>query len=113
MAIVPLRAASLSVSAVWGKSFTIDGRTYGHVIDPRTGKPVRRAQLAAVVTRSAAESDAFSTALLTLGPAGIDTLAALRPRLGALVVGESVGSRPPRIEARRIELLASSPPGKK
>jgi len=67
---VELHEESLSVSAVWGKSF-IEGREeLGHVLDPRTGEPVRRARCAAVVGPEAAVSDALSTALLVLGPEG-------------------------------------------
>lgn len=68
--IVHLRDESLSVSAVWGKSFVSAGRTLGHVIDPRKGVPVEGARMAAVVLPGATESDAVSTALLVLGPAG-------------------------------------------
>ena len=64
------RSESLSVSAVWGKSFVSAGRTLGHVIDPREGIPVEGARMAAVVLPGATESDAVSTALLVLGPAG-------------------------------------------
>ncbi len=46
--IIDLRDSSLSVSGVHGKSFTSDNRQYGHVIDPRTGRPSDRAALAAV-----------------------------------------------------------------
>jgi thiamine biosynthesis lipoprotein len=65
-----LHDESLSVSAVWGKSFTEGGEELGHVLDPRTGEPVRRARCAAVVGPEAAVSDALSTALLVLGPEG-------------------------------------------
>jgi thiamine biosynthesis lipoprotein len=65
-----LRDESLSVSAVWGKSFTEGSQQLGHVLDPRTGEPVRRARCAAVVGPEAAVSDALSTALLVLGPEG-------------------------------------------
>ena len=67
LATVELRDSSLSVSAIWGKSFELDGETYGHVIDPRTGRPVSGAFLAAVVASTATETDALATALLTLG----------------------------------------------
>ncbi len=67
VAVVPLRDAALSVSAVWGKSFERDGTRYGHVLDPRLGHPVRGASLAAAVHASAAVSDALSTAMLVLG----------------------------------------------
>ena len=82
----------MSVSAVWGKSFQAEGKTYGHVLDPRTGQPVAGTVLAAVVMPSATEADALSTALLTLGTAGHDTLANLRPGMRTLVVAEVAGS---------------------
>ncbi len=86
VAVVPLVNESLSVSAVWGKAFVAEGRTYGHVIDPRLGEPVQRAVLAAVVLPSATETDALSTALLTSGPEGLERITALRDGMRALVL---------------------------
>jgi thiamine biosynthesis lipoprotein len=86
---VCLRDESLSVSAVWGKSFQADGQTLGHVLDPRTGKPVTDTVLAAVVLQSATETDVLSTALLTLGRDGHESLAKLRPGMRTLLVSES------------------------
>ena len=71
---IDLRDCSLSVSAVHGKSFTLDGEQYGHVIDPRTGRPTKAAALAAVIGPSATETDALSTALLVLGEDGLNIL---------------------------------------
>jgi thiamine biosynthesis lipoprotein len=89
---IHLKDESLSVSAVWGKSFEADDRTFGHVLDPRTGRPVTAAVLAAVVLPSATETDALSTALLTLGREGHDALAKLRPGMRTLLVPESGGT---------------------
>lgn len=86
IAVVELKDTALSVSAVWGKSFRIGKKTYGHVIEPRTGRPVQRALLAAVILPSATETDALSTALLTLGKTKIDYLTELRRGMGTLVV---------------------------
>lgn len=86
LARIPLRDEALSVSAVWGKSFAADGCVYGHVMDPRTGEPAEGALMAAVVLPSATETDAFSTALLTLGLAGHDHIAGLRSGMRTLVV---------------------------
>jgi thiamine biosynthesis lipoprotein len=86
---ISLRDESLSVSAVWGKSFQAEGRTLGHVLDPRTGMPVSGAVLAAVVLPSATESDALSTALLALGKDGHESLAKVRPGMRTLLVSES------------------------
>jgi len=60
---------ALSVSAIHGRAFTAGGRTYGHVIDPRTGQPVERALAAAVAGQSASTCEVLSTALVVLGPA--------------------------------------------
>ncbi|MBI2924525.1 MAG: FAD:protein FMN transferase [Pedosphaera parvula] len=94
VAVVPLVNESLSVSAVWGKAFVADGRTYGHVIDPRLGEPVQRAVLAAVALPSATETDALSTALLTSGPEGLERITALRDGMRALVIArEELGGQ--------------------
>jgi thiamine biosynthesis lipoprotein len=90
-ATVSLRDASLSVSAFWGKCFQAQGRNFGHIIDPRTGEPAINAILSAVVLPSATETDALSTALLTLGPAGHEHITRLRPDIKTLVVAESEG----------------------
>lgn len=79
LAVIGLRDESLSVSAIWGKGFETGGRYYGHVMDPREGRPVDGALLAAVVLPSATESDAYSTALLVRG----------RPMLGTQLGLES------------------------
>jgi FAD:protein FMN transferase len=79
LAVVSLRDESLSVSAVWGKAFVTGGKVLGHILDPRSGAPADHAIMAAVAMPSATESDALSTALLTLGPAGHAAIAAIRP----------------------------------
>jgi len=66
---------ALSVSALHGKAFVIADRTYGHVLDPRTGEPVSRALAAAVAGPSPAVCEALSTALLVLGSSGFAVIA--------------------------------------
>jgi len=104
LAVIPLKDQSLSVSAVWGKSFEAEGRIYGHVIDPRSGGPVNGALLAAVSLASATETDAFSTALLTLGTSGLDRFTLLREDMRALVV-ERAENEELRIAAKGVEVL--------
>jgi len=102
LATVLLKDEAMSVSAVHGKFFQAKGRTYGHILDPRTGEPAAGAVLAAVVLPSATETDALSTALLTLGPAGHETIANLRPGMRTMVLGESGGRM--QVAAHGIEV---------
>lgn len=73
---ITLRDSALSVSAPRGKCFEVDGRRFGHVMDPRTGEPVAGAASALVVGPQSFECDALSTAVLVLGHGWLPTLAA-------------------------------------
>jgi thiamine biosynthesis lipoprotein len=106
LATVPLKEEAMSVSGMRGNYFQVGGRTYGHIIDPRTGEPALGAVLAAVVLPSATETDALSTALLTLGDAGHDVIARLRPGMRTLVVSESAGQL--QVEAKGIVLRSAA-----
>jgi len=105
LATVPLKDEAMSVSGVWGNSFQVGGRTFGHIIDPRTGEPAQGTVLAAVVLPSATETDALSTALLTLGSAGHERIASLRPGMRTLVVSESGGQT--GVEAKGIKVRSA------
>jgi len=100
LATVPMRDEALSVSAVWGRCFQAGGESFGHVLDPRSGRPTRAAVLAAVVLPSATETDAFSTALLTRGSEGHEAIAKLRQGMKTLLAVESGGRI--HVESRNI-----------
>jgi thiamine biosynthesis lipoprotein len=101
LATVPLQDEALSVSATWGKSFQVEGRAFGHVLDPRTGEPAAGALLAAVALKSATETDALSTALLVQGAGGHENISKLRAGMRTLLVlGDETQFR---VEARGIE----------
>jgi thiamine biosynthesis lipoprotein len=91
LATVELKDEAMSVSGIRGKCFQAEGQTFGHILDPRTGRPATGATLAVVVLPSATETDALSTALLTLGPPGHEKIATLRPGIRTLVASESSG----------------------
>jgi thiamine biosynthesis lipoprotein len=92
LATVALRDEALSVSAVWGRSFKKDGKTFGHVLDPRTGQPVFGTLMTAVALPSATETDALSTALLVAGTAGYEQISNVRPGMRSLVLSEATGT---------------------
>jgi thiamine biosynthesis lipoprotein len=83
---VLLTTEALSVSAVHGKYFTEGEERYGHVLDPRLGRPVQAGLLAAVICASAADSDALSTALLVAGAPLFETIGQLHPEARAVLV---------------------------
>jgi len=89
--VVRLRDEALSVSAVWGRCFEAGGKIYGHVLDPRTGRPASGAVLAAVALPSATETDALSTALLVEGAAGAGRIERLRPGMRVFLTGGEGG----------------------
>jgi thiamine biosynthesis lipoprotein len=71
----------------------IEGRRYGHIIDPRTGMPVSRELSVTVVAPTALASDALSTGLFVLGPVdGAAAVARLRGvrALYALPAGDGI-----------------------
>lgn len=63
-----LQDAALGVSGAGEQYFEVDGVRYGHVIDPRTGRPASGVLSASVLTRFGADADALSTAFLIGGP---------------------------------------------
>jgi thiamine biosynthesis lipoprotein len=104
LAVVALHDEALSVSAVWGKAFAAGGRVLGHVMDPRKGEPTDAAVLAAIVHPSATDTDALSTALLTLGIGGLDKIAAFEPQARALVVARGAEPAAFQTATRGIEV---------
>jgi thiamine biosynthesis lipoprotein len=107
LAIIDLCEESLSVSAVWGKGFQAGERYYGHVIDPRLGRPVEGTLLSAVVLPSAAESDALSTALLVRGCELLQSLPDAGHQLRCLVVESDHSPAGYRVVTRGISTIVS------
>ena len=66
---------SILTSGDYERFFIYNRKRYHHVIDPRTGYPIRKAVCATVIHRSAAIGDATATALLVAGPDHWEALA--------------------------------------
>jgi thiamine biosynthesis lipoprotein len=62
-----LRDASLSISGNDQKGIMVNGRLLGHLLDPRTGRPVMTRGSVSVISPDATTADALSTALLVMG----------------------------------------------
>lgn len=77
----------VAASGDYLRGFTLGGRRYGHIVDPRTGRPVANGCRQAVVAApSCLLAGALSTALLILGPEEGLRLAAELPGVEARVV---------------------------
>ncbi len=76
---VQLEDAAMSVTGIRGKCFELEGKVFGHVIDPRFGRPAQTAAMAIVKGHSATDADALSTALLVLGREGAGSISSHFP----------------------------------
>ncbi len=66
---LPLAAGSLATTGGSERDLTVGGRVrIGHVIDPRTGRPVSRSASVTVWHDDAFAADVLSTALFVMGP---------------------------------------------
>jgi thiamine biosynthesis lipoprotein len=63
------RPTAVVTSGTYRHFFEVDGKSYGHIIDPRTARPVEHALVAVtVVGADATLAAAWGTALLCVGP---------------------------------------------
>lgn len=100
LGVLTLRDRALSVSSSLAQSSEIEGRRFGHVIDPRSGWPLTEEREAAVVARDAELAEVLSTALLILEPEDGLALVETLPRTEALLI---TGSRDRRQSSGWLE----------
>lgn len=117
---IRLADRGLGTSAATFQYFEYNGRKYGHLLDPRTGRPAEGTASVSVSAPTAAEADAMSTALFVLGTAGAERLARTRPHLSAAVLSEAAFLPPPAGQEDRakpapllynLDSTTYSPPG--
>jgi thiamine biosynthesis lipoprotein len=83
----------ISTSGKYEQFVAGDGRTYGHIIDPRSGRTADGLIAVTVLAPTAMEADAWSTALFVLGPAEARRKARERDDVAALLVSPGEGGR--------------------
>lgn len=79
---------AVSTSGDYERMFEYAGQRYHHLLDPRTGYPVRGLHAVTVVAPDAARADSASTALFVAGPEGWRQVAARMGITRVLVVRE-------------------------
>ncbi len=92
-----LRNRALGTSGAAFQQFVIDGRAYGHLIDPRTGEPASGPASVTVVAPTAAAADALSTAFYLLGPDAAAAHVTSHPEIGAVIVERGRDELTPRL----------------
>jgi thiamine biosynthesis lipoprotein len=66
--ILRLRDVSVATSSQWERGRQVEGRWIGHILDPRSGRPVDWQGSTTVVAPDALQADALATGLFVLGP---------------------------------------------
>ena len=104
--VVPLAGAALATSGDYQRYREVDGVRLTHIIDPRTGHPIRHRLASVTVTAAdASRADGLATALMVLGP---EQGMALAERLGVaalLLVRRADGTFEERWSTRMREVL--------
>jgi len=94
------RAAA--TSGAYERFVEIDGRRYGHVMNPATGRPAEGLLSATAVCRSATLADGLSTTLFVLGPERAARLLSEHyPHVDAVLVLPAIDGAPARVLATR------------
>jgi thiamine biosynthesis lipoprotein len=86
LAVVRLGDRALGTSGGQFQSFRHRGRRYGHILDPRSGRPAEGVFSATVVAPTAALADALSTAFYVLGPQPALTYCQIHPEIGMVML---------------------------
>jgi FAD:protein FMN transferase len=81
-----LRNRALGTSGTAFQQFVVDGRVFGHIIDPRSGEPATGPASVTVLAPTAAAADALSTAFYLLGVDAAAAYVDAHPEIGAVIV---------------------------
>jgi len=86
LAVGHLKDQALATSKGSGKCFETGGREYGHILDPRTGRPAEAVRSATAVCPSPTDADALATAFAILDVEETKEYCDERANVGAIVV---------------------------
>jgi thiamine biosynthesis lipoprotein len=86
MAELVLHNQALSTSGAGTQFFIRRGRRYGHILDPRTGRPAEGLYSTTVLAPTAVEAEALSTAFYVMGPQKAAEYCSTHPEIAALLI---------------------------
>jgi len=77
---------AVATSGNYRRGFSVNGKWYSHIVDPRTGKPVSEIISATVIAPDASEAGALATSFNVLSVSEIEKLTANRSDIAYLLV---------------------------
>ncbi len=84
---LPLSEGSVATSGQYERFVSVEGRSLGHIIDPRTGWPVPAGISATVLAPRALRADALATAVVVLGRERGLALLENTPNVEGVIIG--------------------------
>ena len=81
-----LRDRALATAGGGTQFFEHEGRTYSHIIDPRTGRPAQGVYTSTAMAPTAAEADALSTAFFVMGVESTAEYCATHREIAAVLI---------------------------
>ena len=113
---VRLSDRAISTSAAYERGFTVGGRRFSHILDPRTGLPAEGVASATVIATNNANANALATTMCVLKPEEGLALARQIPDVECLIVAaDGRQLRSPRFAAFEVPpaaAAATTPPAK-
>jgi len=103
LGLLALRDKAMGTSGTATQSFHHRGKRYGHILDPRTGRPAEGVLTVTALCEDAASADALSTAFYVLGPEKTEAYCERHTDVAALIVL-------PTKSAQRVEVLSINMP---
>lgn len=97
LGLLRLRNRGMGTSGTDFQRFEVDGRVFGHILDPRTGEPATGPASVTVLAPTAAEADALSTAFFLLGRDVAAGYVRNHPETAAVFVEEGPADGSPRV----------------
>ena len=82
---------AISTSANYEQFIAQDGKTYGHILDPRTGRPASGLLAVTVIAPDATTTDAWDTPLYVLGLDAAKQKARELPNVSAIIIAPGAG----------------------
>ncbi len=83
---IDIDAGSVATSGDYEQFIARDGVRYGHILDPRNGRPAVGLASVTVLAASAMTADAWATALIVMGPQAARQVAATRDDLTVMLL---------------------------